>query len=240
MSLNVALNKDSIQINRKISIDKKDKVNLNTIEIIKETSVNSKIQYITNTIYKLSNSIYIGNMLKNLKIYDEYTFEHSIHVAIIASLLGMDIGVSTRELKNLATGAILHDIGKQLIPIQILNKQGRLTEYEFNIIKQHPQLGYNLIKNNRYLEVREKEIVYQHHENYNGIGYPRQLTGDDIDDLAMLVHICDVYDALVSKRSYKEPFTVDQALGIINEGRNILYNPEILDLFNKYIGYYIY
>lgn len=229
MSIDTALNKDSIQSNV---------FNIRTIDIIKGTSKNSKIQHTSNIICQLSNSIPINNLLQSLRVYDEYTFNHSIHVAILATMLGIDIGVNAKELKNLATGAILHDTGKQFIPIQILNKQGKLTEQELNIVRQHPQLGYNLIKNNKYIEEREKQIVYQHHEDYSGIGYPRHLIGNEIDDLAMIVHICDVYDALVSKRSYKEAFTANKALSIINEGNQKMYNPEILNTFNKYIIYY--
>ena len=248
MSLNTANNKDSIQIKRKRNTNKdsKDKIynrniiECNTIEIMQHIDISSKIQYINKIIYQLINNTHISSILKDLRKYDEYTFNHSIRVAITASLLGVDIGVSKKELKNLATGALLHDIGKQFIPINILNKQGRLTEIEMDIVKQHPKLGYNLIKKSKHLNQIEKEIVYQHHENYNGMGYPRQLIGDEINDLAMIVHICDVYDALISKRSYKEPFTINQALSIINEGDSILYNPEILYAFNKHISYYTY
>jgi putative two-component system response regulator len=129
----------------------------------------------------------------------------------------------------------LHDIGKVGIRDNILLKQGRLTKEEFEIMKTHTTLGYEAImnvgrklKNSSFLEYAA-DVAYTHHEKYDGTGYPRGLKGDDIPLIGRLMAVADVYDALISKRIYKDPMTHDEAIEIIKSGRGSHFDPKIVD-----------
>jgi len=137
--------------------------------------------------------------------------------------------------KNIYTASPLHDIGKVAIPDHILLKPGRLTTDEFNIMKTHTWVGANTM-----LQVMEQcdypafemgyNIIHYHHERYDGTGYPAKLAGEDIPLEARIMALADVYDALLSKRPYKEPFTFDETLNIISEGRGTQFDPDIVDV----------
>ena len=178
------------------------------------------------------------NDVETIEAYDENTFEHSLHVAINAVTLGIGLGYNFYRLKNLAVGAMLHDIGKQLVPLEIITKNGRLTESELSVVRMHPEFGYNILAKDINTYSSTRAIVYQHHENWDGTGYPRGLKGNEIYELAMVTHICDVYDALISKRSYKEAFSFQKTISIIKDGLDTMYNPSILEAFFQYVPIY--
>ena len=173
-----------------------------------------------------------------IRAYDENTYEHCLGVAIKAVTMGIGLGYNFYRLKSLAVGAMLHDIGKTQLPIEIINKEGRLTEEELKLVKTHPTKGYRLLKKNILIYSATRQIVHQHHENWDGSGYPRGLKEEKIYELAMVTHICDVYEALISKRSYKTPFSVKKAVDILCEGRGTMYNPELLDSFFRFVPIY--
>lgn len=187
---------------------------------------------------RLSSSAQLYDDMQSIKGYDEYTFNHSLNVAIAATTLGIGLGYGYKRLKNIASGALLHDVGKQLIPIEIINKQGKLTNEEFELVRQHPENGYRILRENEDTTSSMREIAHQHHENWDGSGYPRHLKGEKIYELAQVVHICDVYDALISKRSYKEAFSISNTINILNSGKGTQFNPEILESFYKYVPIY--
>lgn len=176
--------------------------------------------------------------IETLKEYDEDTFEHSLNVAINAVTMGIGLGYNFYRLKNLAMGSILHDIGKQGVPIEIINKCTKLTSEEYDIVKNHPTYGYELLCKNVTTYSATRQIVYQHHENWDGGGYPRGLKGREIYTLAMIVHICDVFDSLVSKRPYKEGFSFRKTIELLEEGRGTMFDPDLLDYFFKYVPIY--
>lgn len=187
---------------------------------------------------RLTSSPQLYDDMQSIKEYDEYTFNHSLNVAIASTTLGVGLGYGYNRLKNIATGALLHDVGKQLVPIEIINKKGKLTPEEFDIVKRHPEDGYRILRGNTNVTSSIREIAHQHHENWDGSGYPRHLKGGRIYELAHVVHICDVYDALASKRSYKEAFPVSKIINILDSGRGTQFNPRILDAFYKYVPIY--
>lgn len=135
---------------------------------------------------------------------DSETYNHSLNVANLAVSVGISMGLSANELRILAAGSLLHDIGKSQIDSRIISKPGKLTEEEYEIIKKHPELGFHMLEQYD-VENAIKQIVYQHHEDWDGSGYPRQLFGTTSYRLARLVHIVDVYEALCAKRPYKNP-----------------------------------
>lgn len=175
-------------------------------------------------------SIYI----KDIREYDKTTYDHSINVAVYAALFGLRLGLRNNRLLNLVAGALVHDIGKIQISKDIICKPGKLEDSERSIIQTHPDLGKKILK----YSIEDcpfpiTEIVHQHHENYDGSGYPTGLEKSHIYDLAMMVHICDVYDALSSKRSYKSAFSKEKVWAIMDEGSGALFDPFYYAMFKK-------
>ncbi|MCT4593709.1 MAG: HD-GYP domain-containing protein [Anaeromicrobium sp.] len=148
-----------------------------------------------------SDSIIVN--LSLVRSIDDYTFTHSVNVCIYALIIGIGIGYKKEKLMDLGVGAILHDIGKMLIDPKVLNKPGKLTKDEYEYIKSHSKLGYEIVKNNKNISEASAKIILTHHERFDGEGYPFKLKGDEIREYARIVAICDVYDALTSDRAYK-------------------------------------
>lgn len=166
-----------------------------------------------------------------LRVFDEYTFSHTINVSTISSALALTMKLSEKEIEDLSLGALLHDIGKMKVPIDILNKPGKLEPEEFEIMKAHTVFGYKIILNEMYLPDKIARVALEHQEKYGGFGYPNKLKGKEISLFAQITAIADVFDALVSKRVYKPPMPQHEALRIMmNDGSNA-FNPFILYKF---------
>ena len=150
--------------------------------------------------------------LMHIAAHDYYTHTHSINVTIYALSLGSFLGITGQALSDLGESALLHDLGKSKIDKEIINKNGKLTDKEFEEMKKHPALGYTIglklgIKNRDVLEG-----IRHHHEKMDGSGYPLRMRGEKIPYFARIIGICDIFDALTSRRSYKEPMTSFEAL----------------------------
>lgn len=209
-----------------------------SIKALKEMNLDEVEHCASDIIDKLMAADDYTHDMEAIKAYDENTLEHSLNVAICAVELGIGMGYNFYRLKNLAIGSMLHDIGKRLVPIEIINKKGRLTDEEMEIVRKHPEYGYSILAKEINVFSSTREIVHQHHENWDGSGYPRGLQDEQIYELAMVTHVCDVYDALISKRSYKEAFSYKTAIDIIQKGRNTMFRPDVLDAFFKYVPIY--
>lgn len=153
--------------------------------------------------------------LGKLKQVDDYTLEHSVNVCILSLIIGITYGFSHDKLKDLGMGAILHDIGKMLIPREILNKPGPLTIKEYEIVKKHTTYGYNILKRSKGINDIAAEVALCHHERLDGNGYPLRKKESQIKIYSKIVAISDVYDALTSDRVYKKKIEVHKALGYI-------------------------
>lgn len=180
-----------------------------------------------------------SGLLHVLMDYDKDTYQHCVNVANFAVVVGLRMGLTVADLQNLAIGALLHDIGKSEIPKTILNKSGKLTDSEMAIMQNHAVYGYAMTKEMPELNTCIQQIIYQHHENYDGTGYPRNLYGKGSYRLARLVHICDVYEALCVKRPYKEPIPRRIVRDMMVEKRGTYFDPRILDIFLNSIPMYI-
>ncbi len=150
-----------------------------------------------------------------LKVSDEYTFKHSVDVASMGMIIAKNRGLSQKEVQQIGVSGLLHDLGKSKIPNEVLNKPGRLTDEEFEVMKTHPVLGYNMIKNKQGLSDATKLGVLQHHEKMTGNGYPLKLQAAQIHPFARILSVADIYDALVTERPYKEAFTPRDAVEMI-------------------------
>jgi len=175
--------------------------------------------------------------LARLKSFDDYTFSHCVNVSILSITLGRHMGLERPELEELGTGAILHDIGKMLVPEKILNKPGRLTDDEFTVIKRHPEYGKEVLTSST---IREGAmlIATQHHERYDGSGYSKGLARDDIHPYARIAAVADVYDAMTSNRVYQNGMAPEEALKRLYLMRGTHFEPHIVERLIKCLGIY--
>lgn len=173
---------------------------------------------------------YVEN-IGNLRINDYYTFTHSINTALISAVIGRESGFHENKIKDLTMAALLHDIGKMQIPKEILYKQDKLTPAEFALIKSHALLGYNFIVNKMELPDYIAKAALEHHERWNGDGYPNNLKGKEISEFGQIIGIADVYDALVSEKIYKGAVQSNDAVRIMLTEESESFNPEIFHKF---------
>ena len=154
--------------------------------------------------------------LEALKCSDEYTYKHSLDVATISTLIGRGLGLKANDLRDLATAGLLHDVGKRQISKSILHKNGPLDDNEFAIIKQHPLYTYNLLQPLDTVSEVIRQACLQHHEKWNGSGYPLHLEGHNINFFARIITVADVFDALVTDRPYHKHYTPSDAIEMMN------------------------
>jgi len=176
--------------------------------------------------------------LTQLKKRDEYTSFHSINVCVLCLAFGRHMGYQKHELRDMGIGALLHDIGKMKIPDEILNKADKLTEDEFKIMKRHVIYSAEILSASYGINQRALEIPLQHHERYNGTGYPKGLKGDEISMFGMLSSIVDVYDAITSNRVYHNGMPAHDALKRMYEWRGKDFQPILLERFIQCVGIY--
>lgn len=177
---------------------------------------------------KLSNYIYLEltksrdvlYSLIKLRQNHNYTYSHSTNVALLALEIGCSIRLSDSELHNLVLGALLHDLGKLSIDNKILDKPGKLTNEEFEIIKSHPISGCRIAINSNNLNPAVVRGIKEHHEKLNGTGYPDKLASNQIHDLSKIITVCDIFDAITSRRSYHSADSYENCARILcNEVR---------------------
>jgi len=167
---------------------------------------------------------------------DPYTAGHQQRVALLANAIAKEMGLSEDQIEGIKMAALIHDIGKIYVPAEILNKPGRLTEIEYNLIKTHPQLSYDILKAIEFPWPVARAIL-QHHERINGSGYPEGLAAEDIIKEAKILAVADVVEAIYSNRPYRPARGIDKALEEITINKETLYDPEVVDaclrIFNK-------
>lgn len=168
----------------------------------------------------------------SLDARDEYTAFHSRNVAYYSREIARAMKLHRRVCDNIYIGGLLHDIGKIGVPESILNKPSRLTENEFNQIKQHPQMGYDMLT---YIPYFKKngilDMVLYHHEKFDGTGYPHRLQGETIPMVARIMAVSDAFDAMTSRRKYRDEIDLEYALSEIKNGKGTQFDPEISDVF---------
>lgn len=206
-------------------------------EVLEETikgcrsNVKNMVDLITDEDLSLSG---LQKLIGNLSFHDFYTFDHSVNVSMYTILILKEIRpeMDKDELTLAGLGGMLHDIGKVDIPLNIINKAGKLSDEEFEIIKSHPTRGKELIETQK-KELQGvdfetiRDVVYQHHENYNGSGYPNKISGEDINFFARIVAVADFFDAVTTKRSYHTPMSLNDAIGIMENTVGKKLDPEI-------------
>ena len=206
-----------LQKNLKQEVEKQTKVAENRRESVERLSW-QMVQALANTI----------------DAKDSYTNGHSTRVAKYSVMLAERMGYIGEKLEQLQYAAMLHDIGKIGVPREIINKPARLTDEEFAIIKTHPSIGENILK--EVSEIPDIAIGARwHHERYDGKGYPDGLKGEEIPELARIIGVADAYDAMTSKRSYRDVLSQDVVMGELEKGKSTQFDPEIAELMIELI-----
>lgn len=208
--------------------------NKGTRLILPEKDIKKAINNITNDL--INNTNIVVN-LTDIRTADNYTFGHSVNVAVLSIMTGISIGLSRHNLQILGVGAILHDLGKVKIPPVILNKKGKLTPEEFEIVKKHPSFGLEIYEKQSNLHDLSGKVIYQHHERINGKGYPQGLLEDDIHHFAKITAVADVYDALVACRPYRNAFLPHQAIELLCSKTNE-FDVEVIRSFINHVAAY--
>ncbi|WP_321401831.1 HD-GYP domain-containing protein [Maridesulfovibrio sp.] len=204
----------------------------------KTVAVEEAIPIVGQVIDSLGSNEPAALTLAFLKRYDEYTYTHSINVNLYSLLLGKALGLQRNELEMLGIAALFHDVGKGRIPSKVLNKPGKLTDAEFCIMKSHSQKGLDVLKGVEGLNNAILRGVVEHHERYNGSGYPHGVKGENIHPFARIIAISDVYDALTSVRVYKKAVTPAKTLSQMYKWKGTDFDPAYLNRFIRVMGIY--
>ena len=176
--------------------------------------------------------------LARLKTKDDYTYMHSVAVCALMIALGKQLGLTGADLKEAGLAGLLHDVGKMMIPEEVLNKPGKLTDEEFEIIKAHPLKGWELLNGSPDITVTALDVCLHHHERVDGKGYPDKLSGDKLSLFARMGAVCDVYDALTSNRCYKNGWEPADTIRKMAEWKNGHFDERVFQAFVKTIGIY--
>ncbi|MDO5402243.1 MAG: HD-GYP domain-containing protein [Eubacteriales bacterium] len=196
---------------------------INVTELLRKTS---------NMLHEYNNSLQLFDMLHCMRQFDDLTYIHCLNVSLIASIIGKWLNYSKEDIDVLTIAGLLHDIGKLLTPQEILTKPGKLTSNEYEIIKNHVNLGYEQLKDQD-IDIRIKEACLLHHENCDGSGYPFHLTSSRIPPVAKIISIADVYDAMTAARVYRSSICPFHVIDIMAKDAYSKFDPAYLLPFLK-------
>jgi len=206
-------------------------------EIMKgDQTVNEIEHIITDMIAQIASNTNALINIVSLKTYDDYTFQHCVDVGILSLILGKELKIGKSKLIQLGKAAFFHDIGKMFIAKNIINKPSNLTPEEFSEVKRHSLLGYDCLKN---ILKQPKGVcngALYHHEKYGGGGYPKNISGDEIPFFSRIIAITDVYDAISSKRTYKDAALASEAYEYIMGNAGEHFDPQIVSAFMRKVA----
>ncbi len=193
------------------------------------THILSEVQ----SLFASKTTLDLFEILHTMTALDDAVYVHSLNVALIARGLGKWMKLDKNKLDILTLAGYFHDIGKIVIPPDVLNKTGKLTDEEFQLIRQHPLEGRKLLKSIEGIDGRILSATLQHHERFDGSGYPRGLAGDEIDTTAAIVAVADVYDAMTATRAYRAPKCAFQVISDFEDDGLQKYDPKVIMTFIK-------
>jgi len=176
--------------------------------------------------------------LARLKTVDDYTYMHSVAVCAMMVGLAKQLGLDEEQTRTAGMAGLMHDLGKALMPMEVLNKPGKLSEVEFNIIKTHPVEGHRMLLTGRNVDPLVLDVCLHHHEKTDGSGYPKGLKADEISLFAKMGAVCDVYDAITSNRPYKSGWDPAESLRKMAEWANGHFDGKVFQAFVKSLGIY--
>ena len=187
---------------------------------------------------ELKNSRSAMNLMADACAYDNYIFTHSFNVALYSSAIALKTGFSEKEIVEIGIGGLLHDIGKTCVPDEILRKPGKLTAEEFALMKKHAEQGFEILRKQDDISLLIAHCAYQHHERWDGSGYPRALKAEEIHPFARLMAVADVFDALTTHRVYRPSVLPHEAMEILYSGSNTMFDPTYVIAMRDTIALY--
>ena len=193
---------------------------------------------IRSVLFEVKNSKELITLLSDVYTYDNYIFTHSLHVTLYTLAIGSELKLTEKQLEILGLGAILHDVGKMNVPVEILLKPGRLTDDEYIEVKRHTEYGFQLLRNVSTVPLVAAHCAYQHHERIDGSGYPRGITGEEIHHFAKVLAVADVFDAVTSNRVYRRAMLPHEGLEILYSGVGTLFDTKIVEAFRRAVVIY--
>jgi HD-GYP domain-containing protein (c-di-GMP phosphodiesterase class II) len=176
--------------------------------------------------------------LARLKTADDYTYMHSVAVCAMMVALAKQLGLDEEQTRSAGLSGLMHDLGKAAMPMDVLNKPGKLTDAEFSIIKTHPEEGHRLLLGGNDVHSMVLDVCLHHHEKMDGSGYPKGLKGDEISLFAKMGAVCDVYDAITSNRPYKSGWDPAESLRKMAEWADGHFDRKVFQAFVKSLGIY--
>jgi putative nucleotidyltransferase with HDIG domain len=225
----------SFQMQYLFSMQKLKEVFQDTVEFNKPIESKELLESVS-TLFRSRNTIIeLFDMLNNMRSLDDSVYAHCLNVALISRMIGRWLKLDAHDLDTLTVAGLFHDIGKVKIPEEILNKPGALTDEEFAMIKNHPRMGYDILKNQN-IDPRIKKAALMHHERSDGSGYPSGLEDEFIDEFAMIIAIADVYDAMTAARSYRAPLCAFQVISNFEKDGYQKYHTKYILTFLKQIA----
>jgi HD-GYP domain-containing protein (c-di-GMP phosphodiesterase class II) len=193
------------------------------------------VNEVANSVYRNPGAVV---SLARLKTKDDYTYMHSVAVCALMISLGRQLNLSEEEVRDAGMAGLLHDMGKAVMPLEVLNKPGKLTDDEFTIIKSHPERGHEMLMSGEGVSPVALDVCLHHHERPDGKGYPHGLTDEQISLYAKMGSVCDVYDAITSNRPYKAGWDPAESIGKMASWRNGQFDEKVFQAFVKSLGIY--
>lgn len=204
-------------------------------EGIKSDKVQATVEKMVDSVFRNQDAL---TSLARLKDFDDYTFSHCINVCVLALAVGRHMRLGKKEMQDLGVGAILHDVGKMLVPQEVLNKPGVLTPDEFEVMRKHTLYGEELLASTSGIDDSSKLIALYHHERYDGKGYLNRISGDGIDLFSRITSVADIYDAMTSNRVYQQGMKPDVALKKMYRMRGSSLDPVMVERLIRCLGVY--
>jgi putative nucleotidyltransferase with HDIG domain len=198
-------------------------------------NVQGMVDEITQSVARHPNALISLARLKNV---DEYTYMHSVAVCALMIALARQLGLGEEEVREAGVAGLLHDVGKMAVPEAVLNKPGKLTDAEFDMVKGHPAAGAEILLHGQNVSPAAIEVALHHHEKVDGTGYPHALKGTDISLLSRMGAVCDVYDAITSDRPYKKGWDPAESIRKMAEWSKGHFDEAVFQAFVKSVGIY--
>lgn len=174
----------------------------------------------------------------DIRSYDSYLYAHCLNVCILSLRIGLALNYNEVQLRDLGVGAVMHDIGSMYVDPKVVEKPGRLSPEEFNQMQQHSIKGFNLLRDQKDVNLLAAHVAFQHHERIDGTGYPRALKNTDICEFARITAIADLFDALTSERKHRKAFSTCEAIELMKEEAGLKIDSSLTELFLQNIALY--
>jgi len=233
--LNVEMKKASKLYSNAKNLQNKILTDISTDKVIDVDEVKQSTDAIVDSIFRNQDAL---SCMSRIRMKDEYLVEHSLNVSILMTIFAKHLKLEKNIIEQLALGAFLHDVGKILVPSKILNKPGKLTAEEYEIMKNHVTLGMQVLTELPGISPIVKSIVGEHHERLDGNGYPSKLANEQISEFGRMIAIVDSYDAMTAERVYKAGMHPIKAFKILVKDTTNGYDEELVDKFIQCLGVY--